>query len=267
MNKHIVKPTLSVLFAAFALIFSILAFVAMNGSMAWLVGNDTVRTNGLSVYVSKGNADDIIVTCYGVTKIEELESGRRYTSDRSILYTSDPDLIPEDATILAEMPRYDSAQIDDGEHKPAVLVCLTFPSIAAAKAYTIQAVGTGVDYSSENFWTVNGFWTTNNYLSTAIQFREVSGVSDLGSTLTATANNNLYRFIDATYSRASDTFALTTASETISLPAKAADAVTVYYIMEYNVPVVDYICRRRDTMDVDASYFANITLVLSEVES
>ncbi len=51
VNKRILKPTLTVLFAAFALTLSLVAFATMNGSVAWFTGNRSVDAESMTAEV------------------------------------------------------------------------------------------------------------------------------------------------------------------------------------------------------------------------
>lgn len=234
MNKHIVKPTVSVLFAAFALIASIIALLAMNGSVAWFNQNNQVSAGGLSVSLRGDGSGLTALYSYGVTSIsttygyEEVE--------------------------LSQIPRFDPEQIDDSHYKPALLICLEY-SFESDKTYSLTATCPSSSAAS--------ILATQNYMSNAVQFRLVNSVA--GGVATPAASDPL-AFVDPIYSGASVSGA-TQARTSIPLSNGISGEGTLYFIMEYNSPVVKYICDQRSSDNElnEAVYQPDITLVITEV--
>ena len=203
---------LGILLVSVTLILSIMGLMLLNGSFAWFANNKRVDASGFAVDVRAFSAKGTVAS-YGVLAIND--STLEYTVE-NVLDDSG------ERKQVYELPLNDPNGISYSQYSKALLICIT--ATASEPTDIILTVET------PNAEVITG---VENHLSNSIQitpatYDETRGIAVRGATPS--------RFVTVTNNSCQKSTEITLFSGNVN-----AEGTTLYYIIEYNQPFIDYI--------------------------
>ncbi len=203
----IFKARVGAVFAAFVLTASIFAWGTIDNGLAWFMKNEKVNSSGMNVAFYSSDVNILEFTPYAVTAIEESS----YTFK---------DLV------VADIPRYEPAEIDYSELKKAVVLKIT---------YAIK------ESSSNNFSLymecsegASAIYLNDNFISNCISIRSgtASGDGEAGFT------SALFTASEQKFSFWSDLDTLSKVNQAVLVDNLPKGTNTLYFVLEYDMDVI-----------------------------
>lgn len=212
-KKKLKKSMANLIAITITLVFVVVAYSA--SSVAWLKNNTTAKAQGFSIsaYNSSGEAVDAKV--YPVKAI----------ADNAYTFVNDT---------LEEVPPYDTASIEYHKYLTAIVVALEY-TVSQTGSYNIVLEG------DENAF--NSVFAKNNYFSNIAKIKQAMVTGEYSQSFTgdliATVASGDWSTM--TYMSSDQITQNAGGSVTFNMNTESVGTIVTFFVIEYNVPVVDAI--------------------------
>lgn len=240
--KKVQKAAVSIVFAFVATMFSIIALLMTNGTLAWFSAERIVQAEGFGVKIADVNNISVTLKSYPVSKINQTTNA--YTFDNSIE--------------AYDLPTHDPNAISYLDRQKALVIELT---IIAKEAQTVDIRL----FASSSLDTANGIIVenasyVNNYISNCIKIRN--------SSLSATSNTDVIPEADSASKKhvvISNNSLVKTAEIPLLTETVPAGTSKYYFVIEYDSELLAHISKTMFNLHQDkyrVNYLNDIDFVI-----